>query len=857
VSTSVAAFIGYLKQGTINKAFQIFNMGDFEREFGGLDSKSEVSYAVHQFFLNGGKEAWVVRTASGSVFKAYVEISDAINGQCALKVEAISEGEWGNNIRVSIDHETSDPATLFNMTVSQYVSSGGEMQLNSSEVFRNLSMVSSQTRYVETVVNDETSGSKLVRVTVNQSNINRPLQNGTVSGDLSTFQTLTKVSGPWIVNVQIGTDGPYPAVFSGVPGFLSEARSILEAAIRSAKPDNPAFASAKVEIIQDCLRILAGPTDSSNCVHFGPSDPDPALSELGLVSTNTTNVVCVQSPEIDPTIFTTLAPPAFIGVKMNSDGPYKVDLGEPNNIDEASKSLENGIRGIPDTHPNTTENEAFANAHVVVVDDCLLVIPGDYQATIEFDDDNGSYLAVGALGLDNLTEVNGVLSSDLSAFDGLTYNPAKIEVKISSVTDSSEVFIQKSPGDIKTIIEARQYLELGIRSADPNSSTTFTKANVVIVGNSLLTIPGDAGDSITFEEALIDSDTVNDLLLNTNSSNPDADANVQEYTLGNTSAISGTAQGQGDAGQNGSPPDGTALLGNMNDKTGIYALEDVDTFNILCIPRTAIVGPNAMTPTEAEFVMSTAIKYCEKRRAFFIMDTPLGVDDVQEVKDWLGSTNLRDKNSALYFPRIKIPDPLNDFRLRSVGASGTVAGLYARIDSNNGVWKAPAGTDAKLVNVQALDYTLTDMQNGTLNPLGINCLRSLPVYGKICWGARTLDGADQMTSEWKYIPVRRLALLIEESLYRGLTWVVFEPNDEPLWSQIRLNVGSFMHRLFRQGAFQGTTAREAYLVKCDKETTIQADIDLGVVNIVVGFAPLKPAEFVIIKIKQLAGQTQA
>jgi len=158
--------------------------------------------------------------------------------------------------------------------------------------------------------------------------------------------------------------------------------------------------------------------------------------------------------------------------------------------------------------------------------------------------------------------------------------------------------------------------------------------------------------------------------------------------------------------------------------------------------------------------------------------------------------------------------------------------------------------------VQALEYPLTDAENGTLNPLGINCLRNFPVYGNICWGARTLAGADQMASEWKYIPVRRLALFLEESLYRGTKWVVFEPNDEPLWAQIRLNIGAFMHSLFRQGAFQGTTPKDAYFVKCDKETTTQDDINKGIVNIVVGFAPLKPAEFVIIKLQQMAGQIQ-
>jgi phage tail sheath protein FI len=149
---------------------------------------------------------------------------------------------------------------------------------------------------------------------------------------------------------------------------------------------------------------------------------------------------------------------------------------------------------------------------------------------------------------------------------------------------------------------------------------------------------------------------------------------------------------------------------------------------------------------------------------------------------------------------------------------------------------------------------LTDPENGTLNPLGVNCLRNFPVYGSVVWGARTLKGDDRLASEWKYIPVRRTALFIEESLYRGTQWVVFEPNDESLWGQIRLNVGAFMNNLFRQGAFQGTTPREAYFVKCDKETTTQNDINLGIVNIIVGFAPLKPAEFVIIKIQQMAGQ---
>jgi len=153
-----------------------------------------------------------------------------------------------------------------------------------------------------------------------------------------------------------------------------------------------------------------------------------------------------------------------------------------------------------------------------------------------------------------------------------------------------------------------------------------------------------------------------------------------------------------------------------------------------------------------------------------------------------------------------------------------------------------------------MTYDLTDAENGELNPLGLNCFRTFPIYGPVLWGARTLVGADAMANQWKYVPVRRVALFLEQSLYQGTQWVVFEPNDEPLWASIRLNVGSFMDTLFKKGFFQGQTAAEAYFVKCDSETTMQTDIDNGIVNILVGFAPLRPAEFVVIQIEQLTGQ---
>lgn len=294
-------------------------------------------------------------------------------------------------------------------------------------------------------------------------------------------------------------------------------------------------------------------------------------------------------------------------------------------------------------------------------------------------------------------------------------------------------------------------------------------------------------------------------------------------------------------------------------RQGIWALEKAGLFNLLCIPpftldNTGDIGAQTRTAAAA---------YCLKRRAVFIADPLYDWDEASDLVD--AGTGLdgatwgldRNANTAVYFPRVLQPNPLQEGRLGNFAPCGIIAGIIARTDASRGVWKAPAGLDANLRGVSALAVKLTDGDSGVLNPLGVNCLRSFPVNGRVVWGSRTLVGADQLASEWKYLPVRRTALYIEESLFRGTQWVVFEPNDEPLWSQIRMNVGAFMQNLFRQGAFQGSSPREAYFVKCDSETTTQTDIDNGIVNIIVGFAPLKPAEFVVIKLQQIAGQAEA
>lgn len=278
---------------------------------------------------------------------------------------------------------------------------------------------------------------------------------------------------------------------------------------------------------------------------------------------------------------------------------------------------------------------------------------------------------------------------------------------------------------------------------------------------------------------------------------------------------------------------------------GLRALDE-ESFNLLVVPP---YPPHGSVDTE---VVAAAATYCEQRRAMLLVDAPQTweVDDVVAAAEeglaaTLGTTSA---NAALFFPWLLQADPLRAGAIRTLPAAGAVAGVIARTDAQRGVWKAPAGVEARLSAVD-LGTHLDDRQAGLLNPRGVNTLRSFAGLGPVVWGARTLQGDDLLSSEWKYLPVRRTALFIEESLRRGLPWTGFEPNGEELWARVRLEVGNFLYGLFRQGAFAGRTPNESFVVRCDAGTTTRQDLDEGFAQVVVGFAPLRPAEFVIVRVR--------
>ena len=747
VATSVTAFVGYTPKGPTEEATQIFNFGEFERTFGGLHTDSDVGYAVQHFFLNGGSQALIVRVAAGAAGAA-VNLSNGIGTGAivVLTVTAKSEGTWGNLLRVDVDYDTTNPASLFNLSVTELVERSGELQPARSEVHRNLSMSSASPAFAVNVIN---AASNLVR-------IERP----TAAADAIEDNNATSASG--------------------------------------------ILALADLSQLNDDRRRLAITLDGD-----GPHEFDIFDAGGGLTGTTLDDRLDDLANRIETRVgLINPAVPAFDNFGCVRNGATIVcTSGTPNG--QGDRSL---VR-----FGNASQRNAATILHLGIA--------------------NGGRETDGAASI--RPAQTGTIGGDLSALDFTALvQPAKVAVTLqaASAADAGPdtLSIWDATGRPATLEALAGRVAAALAAS---SRPELNRAQVGIVDSRLRVVAGGSNPNVRLHF----TDASGDNTATTIGLAAGAAENVARYALG----VGLTAQAQSGAvpGNDGTPPGASDLQGSRAAKTGIFALEDADIFNILTIP-------DQSDPA----LLAAALAYAEERRAMFIVDMPDTVDTLVEARTWLNQpATPRHQNAAAYFPRIRAADPLDGNRVRSFANSGAIAGLYSRIDATRGVWKAPAGTEASLRGVQALDYTLSDPENGVLNPLGINCLRTFPNTGPVVWGSRTLKGADSLASEWKYLAVRRMALFIEESLYRGTQWAVFEPNDHQLWAQIRLNIGAFMQNLFRQGAFQGKSPRDAYFVKCDGETTTQTDIDRGIVNIVVGFAPLKPAEFVVIKIQQIAG----
>ncbi|MGZ4734599.1 MAG: phage tail sheath C-terminal domain-containing protein [Acidimicrobiia bacterium] len=741
VSTSITAFIGYTQRGSVDKAVHIFSFADFERAFGGLSLDSPLSYCVRHFFQNGGTEAYVVRVASGAAPASVTLKNSTSGGTNVLVVTAASAGTWGNSLQIDVDYDTANPWNLFNIRVAEFIDQNGQNVLGRTEVFRNLSMNSSDASYVVSAI---AGVSQLITVA-------RPTFAFAGNG--------TSTSG----HLTVADAAPLPANYR--IAFTLNGQGPFEEPIPV--PTVPASAS-----LNDALNAII--TDIT--------------AAIGKHAPGVTGAI-VNTDQIRFTATTDATHPA------EGSSIHLLNASHDNIAARLKLGLANG--GV-----EVDAAAAFRPAPSGTT--ATVVIPSPVPA-------------VGSLTIDVMkgAGATAVRTMTLPVWGAPTSTPP--------------------PTSIDDVVT-----QLGnVIAAATATEPYLVGATTQRIGNTIQLLPGTSEPNLSFH------------LSGTAALGLDAATapNVARYAPGNGSTA--LAQVSGSFGNDGTAPGAGNLRGSPAAKSGMYALEDVDLFNLLVIPD-ATVGAGMFD------VLTEAIEYCTKRRAFMLIDAPEQITDFAQAQTWIGSgaSPLRSRNAALFFPRMRQPDSLMNGVVRTFPVAGAMAGLYARTDAERGVWKAPAGTAASIVGATGLSYTLTDGENGTLNPHGLNCLRMFPVFGAVSWGARTARGDDAMADEYKYVPIRRLALFLEESLYRGTQWAVFEPNDEPLWAQIRLNLGAFMHTLFAQGAFQGRTPRDAYFVKCDAETTTQNDRDLGRVNIVVGFAPLKPAEFVIIQLQQMAGAIQ-
>ncbi|HUR63690.1 MAG TPA: phage tail sheath C-terminal domain-containing protein [Candidatus Thermoplasmatota archaeon] len=711
-------------------------------------------------------------------------------GDKVLRVTAKNEGAWGNSLRLDLDYSTKNPDSLFNLKATETRTQGGVTSTVRSEAHANLSMDPNSSTFVEAVVND---ASDLIDVAVH--------------ADVAALATTTASFAGWSLSGDLKPLMDANGVFTPA---LDPQKRFVNIIVDGDGPYEVAVFDANAVP----TKLADTPAVAAN---LGANPPVPGSpAKPGLASTFQAAVRALKPSKAAFSGFTAVPSDA---TASGAAGTFLL--------------LTSGTKGL-----GASVRVSGASA-------------GDAAKPFKLGLANNGRERDGAAHI--RPAATGTLGGDLAALNlaSPTLSTEKLTVTIALPTgDVGPTAIAPLGGNLTslTVVAAKLQASIQALSATVGASAAFGKVAVEVVGTRLLAfLANDPATAITFADVSNAGDLATTLKL----AAPPAVANVQEYQLGGP--VLG-AESESLQGSDGSPPGANDLRGNQAAGTGMWALEKVDIFNLLCIPKMA-----ELDDANHAAVAAQAASYCEARRAFFIADPPHGTkEDLAKFQAWHGKGLLpKSANAAVYYPWVKVPDPLNKNRPTDFPASGTLAGLFARTDAGRGVWKAPAGTEATLANVQGLSYVMTDMENGAINQLGVNALRQFPVIGNVSWGARTLLGADEQASQWKYVPVRRIALFIEESLYRGTKWVVFEPNDEPLWSQIRLNVGSFMHDLFRKGAFQGKAPKDAYFVKCDGETTPQSDIDKGIVNILVGFSPLKPAEFVVIKISQIVKHDEA
>ncbi|HEY3571580.1 MAG TPA: phage tail sheath C-terminal domain-containing protein [Thermoanaerobaculia bacterium] len=903
VTTSSTAFVDFFPSGPVGTAVQVNSWNDFQRIFGGLDARSESSYAIMQYFLNGGQVAWVIRVVdptSATASPPGVLAVDLATGTPATSLADNATVLGGSTAQASWSIAPSGAINPASYTV--YLSTDGGISFNpvqsnaTSPYTVTLPSVTQASQGVVQVVASDASGNVLASATSppftivpGQVVLASPPTSPQAGGASVALSWSWAGSGvqPSFYSVLMSQDGG--RTFQPVPSGMalpSKTNSLsvtlptpssapLQVVLQVLATDvngNPiAIAEAPVQVEQTTVEVASGATSpetagtasvswttagatasafnvflSTDGGKTFPSTPanggTPATSpySLTLPTVDAPQQAAVQVVALDAnnnqigsgvsTPFT-IAPAgtATIAISAPTAGasetagtPFAVSWPPPTVTGTVASysvllSTDGGatFQSVQTAAPTgtttlTTNVTAPAPASQAVVQ-------------VEALDDSGKLLALGESGIFTIAAAAATPPANPPQFVIRAISPGAwgntLQVSLTPNPDGSfNLSVQQVVSGTTVASETYKGLTYG-NPNDPHYAPSILAASSLIqLAPYPATFPG---------LALSVPDGAYSTLLSGGTDGAVVDLDSAANALGNAFGVSNP-------------------LGPLDNIAP-------SVFNLLCLPWLANLSGGAELS-----IATQAMAFCGPRQAFYIMDIPESVSTPGLMQTWANDyISASNYYAAAYFPRLVIADPLNNYRPRNSPASGTLAGVYALNDTNAGVWVAPAGVNAVLQGIMGLAYNLTDSENGQLNPLGINCLRTFPVYNNIVWGARTLAGADQIESEWKYIPVRRLIDYIEQSLVQSLKWAVFQPNGPQLWTQISVEVGTFLSGLYSQGALYGATPSQAYFVNCDSTTTTPTDMAQGIVNIVVGVAPVDPAEFVILTIQQIVGQTQA
>lgn len=951
VSTSNTAFVDFFTRGPMEEALKITNQQQFERFFGGLDTRSEASYGIQQYFMNGGKTAWVIRTAElaetatcgvkiknmtleerKTVVGAYKTLAKKAAGDAKSAADSAKDitfpategkedfeafiGEAGKTTKkaaietgkaarqaesasktlaAGIDQlrqasgidrlavETAQKAAaaaggtaksaekveniigaaISARDMSQQVAGPGGSKGKLGAALASLDTLSEVQRHLKEI--EARQKALLALLKGDQDNATRedvsPQEVREAAVQVQEAATYAKRAAETLGSIEGADTSALKTEFQSNPAeIVSDAQLVFT--VEEAKPIAERCLAAIDQVIEvtlkeggetvlkiaaAALKVLAKDlkTESKIVANIGVTSPSKATNVAGKILKPTISLLLETQTEASATISnsTTAAKvaekatdkinPAWARDVINVSEGLEADLEQEqveNQLvfgrfrsaadasNRAAQSTLNAENALKEEAPaafdkfvealgKTRELFDFADTVADHILDCVYLVTdaADRTASMARLAARGAENAANAAGVavEAFLEANKEPMLILKARNpGHWGNALSVQFDIQGVEFRLQVQETVRINSIRRVVAQEVYPKLNL---DPDSALNVWG---VLAKNSDLLYADRQG--LILDGAKLD-------------------VSKRAYPLG--------------GGKDGQPAKADGIVKALD------ALDQIrpDVFNILCLPATA-----KMSDGEVRTLATQAQNFCAQRRAFYILDIPQEVDTPKKAKDWTRPFRNGDSiHMATYFPRVLMPDPLKDYRPRNVGASGTLAGVYARTDGAVGVWKAPAGVDSVLRGVD-LAVPMTDEENGELNVLGVNALRNFAVYGTISWGARTLAGADLLMSEYKYLNTRRLMNYVEESVFNSLKWAVFESNTPVLWQKISLQVSSFLAGLFTAGAFRGSSPGEAFFVLCDGTTTTAIDIERGIVNVHIGIAPVKPAEFVVLQFQQIA-----